>query len=282
MNPALNYLSAEAFEQAMAFYEHAIATWPMPAEPGTVTTRFGHTFVLSWGAPDGPPLILLHGSAANSSTWALDAATLGAAFRVHAVDLPGETGKSTGYRPPYDASAYPDWLSDVLDELGLGSAPIAGLSLGGWVALKFAAANAARVEKLVLLAPGGVAPAREAFEAAADSEIGRGEAGIRRLVSALFAPHSPPPGVAEAFVFMHSIYKTRRDTLPVLTDEELDRIAVPVLLLGGARDAVLDIPATDARLRRHLARYESEIDPHGGHAFVGKGAKLVEFLRRSA
>jgi pimeloyl-ACP methyl ester carboxylesterase len=255
MNPALNYLSAEAFEQAMAFYEHAIATWPMPAEPRNVTTRFGHTFVLSWGAPDGPPLILLHGSAANSSTWAFDAATLGASFRVLAVDLPGETGKSTGYRPPYGASAYPDWLSDVLDELGLGSAPIAGLSLGGWVALKFAAAYAARVEKLVLLA--------------------------RRLVSALFAPHSPPPGVAEAFVFMHSIYKTRRDTLPVLTDEELDRIAVPALLLGGAQDAVLDIPATDARLRRHLGRYESEIDPHGGHAFVGKGAKLVEFLRRA-
>lgn len=282
MNPARNYLSEAGFEQAMALYEHAIASWPMPAEPRTVTTRLGDTFVLSWGARSRPPLILLHGSAANSSTWAFDAETLGAAFRVHAVDLPGETGKSTGYRPPYESSTYSDWLSDVFDELGLGSALIAGLSLGGWVALKFAAAHPARVQRMALLAPGGVAPARESFEAAADFEIGRGEAGIRRLVSALFAPHVPPPGVAEAFVWMHSIYKTRRDILPVLTDEELNRIAVPVLLLAGAQDAVLDIPATDARLRRHLASFESEIDPQGGHAFLGKGAELVDFLGQSA
>ena len=278
MNPAQNYVSPQAFEQAMGFYQQQLAGWPVPAEQRIVPTRIGDTFVLVFGSAGFPPLVLLHGSASNSGSWAMDASAFARCFRVFAVDLPGETGKSTGTRPPYEGSSYAKWLSDVFDQLGLERASICGLSLGGWAGLKFAAAYAARVERLAVLAPGGVAPARQSFTDEADVALAQGEDGIRAMAAAVFAPQPPPPGVAEAFVFMHSIYKARRDDLPILTDDELRAIAAPTLLIGGAQDAVLDMAATEARMRLLVPRFASAIDPEGGHALIGRAEQVVAFL----
>ena len=180
MGPEANYRSETGYRLAMKAYERALDNWPEPPQQQTVPTRIGATFVLSWGEPSNPPLVLLHGSAANSSSWGMDAKRFGSAFRVHAIDLPGETGKSTGLRPPYAGSAYPDWLSDVLDALALPSASIVGLSLGGWLGLKFAAAHPQRAARLALLAPGGVAPARKGFIARAALYRALGKWGISR------------------------------------------------------------------------------------------------------
>jgi pimeloyl-ACP methyl ester carboxylesterase len=260
-------------------YERALDHWPEPLQQQTIPTRIGATFVVSWGDPSNPPLVLLHGSAANSSSWGMDAKRFASAFRVHAIDLPGETGKSTGLRPPYAGSAYPDWLSDVFDALELQSASIAGLSLGGWVGLKFAAAHPQRAARLALLAPGGVAPARKGFTAKAALYRPLGKWGIERVTNLVFAPHQAPPGTAEGFAFMLRHYKARRDTLPLITDEELSRVAMPVFLLGGGRDGLLDMAKTHARLARLLPDYNSVVDPNAGHALIGKGGALMEFLR---
>ncbi|MEO8540796.1 MAG: alpha/beta hydrolase [bacterium] len=278
MKPSQNYVSDDAFALAMSAYDGQLAAWPVPFTRRNVATEIGETFTLEFGSPGAPPLVLLHGSASNSASWGYDVAEFAASFHCFAVDLPGETGRSTGVRPPYTGSAYPDWLSDVFDGLGLVRASICGLSLGGWVGLKFAAGHPERVEKLALLAPGGVAPARQSFVDQADASLPLGEPGIRELAAAIFAPQAPPPGVIEGFIFMQSIYQTRRDDLPLLTDSELEAIKAPVFLIGGARDAMLDMQGTDERLGRLLQNFESELDPNAGHALIGRGTAVTRFF----
>ena len=62
-----NYRSAEGERAVEAVYERALARWPLPLERRAVPTRHGETFVLEFGDPSGPPLVLLHGAASNSS-----------------------------------------------------------------------------------------------------------------------------------------------------------------------------------------------------------------------
>jgi pimeloyl-ACP methyl ester carboxylesterase len=280
IGPETNYRTQAGYRLAVNAYRRALDNWPAPSQQQAVPTRIGQTFVLSWGEPSSPPLVLLHGSAANSSSWGMDAKRFASVFRVHAIDLPGETGKSTGLRPPYAGSAYPDWLSDVFDALQLRSTSIAGLSLGGWLGLKFAAAHPERVVRLALLAPGGVAPARKSFMLKAAFYRPFGKWGIQRVTNMVFAPHQAPPGAAEGFAFMLRHYRARRDTLPLITDEELSRVTPPVFLLGGGRDGLLDMASTDARLARLLPDYTSVVDPNAGHALIGKGETVMEFLCR--
>lgn len=277
MNPAQNYVSPEAFAVAMAAYDAQLAAWPVAIAHRTVATALGETFVVEFGAPGAPPLVLLHGSASNSASWGFDAPLFARHFHCFAVDLPGETGRSTGVRPAYDGPAYSDWLGDVLDALELQSARFCGLSLGGWAALRFAAAHPERVVALALLAPGGVVPARESFTGSIEETLAS-EAEMRRMAERLFFPQPVPPGVPEAFALMHSIYDTRRDDLPAIPDSELRHVTSPVLLLGGAQDALLDMEATESRLRGLLPHFTASLDPAAGHALIGKAAAVCEFF----
>lgn len=278
MSSTSNYRSAGGQRLVLGLYQRILDAWPVPHEERMLTTRHGDAFVVSFGDPSAPPLVLLHGAGANSSTWAGDAPPFASAFRVYAVDLPGETGKSSQERPPYAGSTYVDWLTDVFDGLGLDSAMIASLSLGGWVALKFAAASPARVQRLALISPGGIVSARKTFLLQAALFRLFGDAGIRRMATVVFGPQTPPPGVAEVFTFMAHHFKFRTDPLPLLVDAELRRVTTPTFFIGGLRDALLDMPATGRRLSKLLPDLQSELVPNGGHALLGFVDPLMAFL----
>lgn len=54
-------------------------------------------------------------------------------------------------------------MDEVIKGLGLTDCSIAGLSLGGWMALRYATVYPERVTDLVLLCPGGLAMQRRDF-----------------------------------------------------------------------------------------------------------------------
>jgi len=74
--------------------------WPVTCEQQMVSTRQGDTFVVISGEPSAPPLVLFHGSGANSASWLRDVATWAEHHRVFAVDMIGEPGLSAPSRPP--------------------------------------------------------------------------------------------------------------------------------------------------------------------------------------
>jgi pimeloyl-ACP methyl ester carboxylesterase len=82
----------------------------------------------------GLPLVLLHGFPLDHRMWDDVAARLPAGRPVLAVDLPGTPGHATDLpEPALEASA--DLVADQLRAAGVERAVIAGLSMGGYVAL---------------------------------------------------------------------------------------------------------------------------------------------------
>ncbi len=75
------------------------------------------------------------------------------AHRVFAVDLVGQPGRSEGKRLEPSVPEMVQWLEEVIDGLELPTAHLVGHSLGGHVALHFAAARAWRVRRMVLICP---------------------------------------------------------------------------------------------------------------------------------
>ncbi len=141
-------------ERYLRFLSH----WPVPNQQLRVPTREGETFIVACGDEKAPPLLLLHGAGINSAMWMGDVALWAAHFRVYAVDVIGEPGFSAPSRPPLSSEAYTLWLDDVMQALSLARTSIVGVSLGGWLAADYATRRPERVESLVVLCPGGVAP----------------------------------------------------------------------------------------------------------------------------
>ena len=104
---------------------------------------------------EGEPLLLAHGTGGSRRHWRPVLEQLAAHHDVIAVDLPGHGGS---HAPPADGDhtpvGYAATLADFLDELGIGSAHIAGDSVGGWTALELAKLGKAR--SVTAIAPAGL------------------------------------------------------------------------------------------------------------------------------
>ena len=280
MNTTSIYKTATGEQQVMALYDAVLARWPVPHTTARVPTRHGGTFVIASGADTAPPLILLHGSSSNAVSWVGDVAAYSQHFRVNAVDLPGEPGKSDHVRPDWGGPAFAEWLDDVLDGLRHPKASVLGISQGGWTALKFATSKPERVDKLVLLTPGGVATARASFllRAIPLSMMGRpGAEAINRIV------FGKQPIHPEAVTFMNVImtnFRPRIEPQALFTDEELKRLTMPVLLLIGAQDALLPVDKIAARLKGLLPNLTTHLFPNMGHVLHNTAEQVIPFLLR--
>jgi pimeloyl-ACP methyl ester carboxylesterase len=103
----------------------------------------------------GPPLVLLHGTGSSLFTWDAWAAALSPSRRVVRLDLPAFG--LTGPRPDgdYRLDTYVEFLDHFAARLGLEKFALAGNSLGGAIAWRFAAAHPSEVTALILVDPGG-------------------------------------------------------------------------------------------------------------------------------
>jgi pimeloyl-ACP methyl ester carboxylesterase len=106
-------------------------------------------------AGDGPLLVLLHGIASTADTWAPVVDALAARHTVIAPDLLGH-GASAKPRGDYSLGAYASGVRDLVAALGHDRATVVGHSLGGGIAMQFAYQFPERVERLVLIASGGL------------------------------------------------------------------------------------------------------------------------------
>jgi 2-hydroxy-6-oxonona-2,4-dienedioate hydrolase len=121
------------------------------------------TRVLQAGPADGEALILMAGTGGHLEAYAHNIAAFARRYRVIAYDYPGH-GYTTHAPADLELPDYVDHLASLMDALGVGHAHLNGESLGGWVAVKFAAAHPGRTRKLVLNTPGGTMARPEVME----------------------------------------------------------------------------------------------------------------------
>lgn len=301
-----------AGEQAvMAVYDRILATCPPSTESLNIETRHGRTHVLAQGRADGRPLVLLHGAGSNALAWGGDIPELARHFRVYAVETPGEPGRSCQERIPWPGEGIVEWLGDVIDGVSAGStaagpgggggaaadgaagsgavsrpgaaAPaarvlLAGISQGGYIALRFACARPERVQALVLLAPGGVSPVRPGFLARGLTYGLLGRRGSAALTRVVMGDSEVPETAVDYMNLIFTHFRSRMDAQPLLSDAELRRLSMPVLLMVGAKDALFDSDKTASRLRRLVERVDVRLLPDTGHAIINVAATVGPFL----
>lgn len=197
----------------------------------------------------GEPVILLHGFAVNADlNWRVPGITdrLASELQVIAVDLRGHglSGK------PHDPERYGEEMVDdvrrLMDHLQIHRAHLVGYSLGGFVALRFAATYPERLQSVSVLGAGWEHPDRSAFlaalERAADElEAGRGVGPLARHLG-----QGREPGLIHR-TWVRLVTAHLNDTralaalvrsVPALgvTEEELRALTVPVCSIVGSRD----------------------------------------------
>lgn len=278
MNSTSIYKSPVGEREIMALYDAALARWPVAHETFSLATRHGETFLIASGERLAPPLILLHGAASNAVSWAGDVAAYSSHFRVYAVDIPGDPGKSAQNRLPWAGPGYAEWLEDVLGGLNARKAALLGLSQGGWTALKFATYRPERVDRLVLLTPGGVVPTKSSFILSAIVLSMFGRWGAERLNRKVFGKQPMHPEVARFMNVIMTHHIARIDKEYIFSDAELKRLDMPVLLLGGTEDVIRPMPAVVARMEKLVPKLEATLIPNMGHVLINTSARVLPFL----
>ena len=114
----------------------------------------GHRLCYRAGG-SGPVLILVHGITNSSASWEPVRRQLARRFTVLAPDLLGH-GDSAKPRGDYSLGANASLLRDFMLALGHQRATIVGHSLGGGIAMQMAYQFPERVERLALVASGGL------------------------------------------------------------------------------------------------------------------------------
>lgn len=108
------------------------------------------------GPEDGPALLLIHGFGAHLQTWEGWRDRLDDTHRVIALDLPGHGLTGPDPSGDYTNDRTLTVIKALTDRLGLEQVIVAGNSLGGLMAWRFAAAYPQQTAGLILVAPGGV------------------------------------------------------------------------------------------------------------------------------
>jgi pimeloyl-ACP methyl ester carboxylesterase len=154
------YKSAEGRDALRAWYDGLLAEIEIEVESLYVGTRFGQTHVLAAGPVAGIPVVLLHGLTGSAPLWRYQLRDLGRAFRVYALDTPGQPGRSDPNPPSILTDDYLLWLVGVLDGIGIDAAHFAGVSSGGSVIMQLGIRFPGRVRKIVMISPTGLSRMR--------------------------------------------------------------------------------------------------------------------------
>ena len=283
-----SWVSDAAREKFMAAYERAFALWPQPCEEFDIETATATTRVHTYRPhPGGDPVVLLTGAGGNASNWYPHVAALAQDGPVYAIDMPGDANPSVPRALMTPPAACAAWLDELLAQLSDRPAHLVGFSYGGWMAMNQAIRAPGRVASITLLDPAGLTKLDARFwwwlsitglATLAPMPL------RRRLARWLDSPGMLQPELMTLMWAGTRGYHAEPKFPDILTDGELRAIDVPVLLITGARSALLT-PA-EARARGSLMPHaEVAVVPgsHGGFNRIDElNDRIAAFIRAHA
>jgi pimeloyl-ACP methyl ester carboxylesterase len=235
----LVYLARDAYLRAIGMRSHFVQVGP-------------HRIHYFDSGGDGPPLVMVHGVASSAADAALLYRALSRTHRIYALDLLGYGRSARPRDASYSVPMQADVVRGFMDAIALRDADMLGISMGGWIALKFAADHPQRVRRLVLVSSAGLEFPTTLHERSFSSET---LDELRASIALQTDRHLP------AFILRDLLRRSkgrgwvtrrsmasmlaRRDTL----DGRLQRVRMPVLLVWGTRDRIVPISVAAAMQR---------------------------------
>jgi 3-oxoadipate enol-lactonase len=197
--------------------------------------------------PAGAPVVVLSNSlGATRGMWDPQVPALAERYRVVTYDTRGH-GESPAPAGPYGLDDLTDDLVALLDEVGAPRAHVVGLSLGGMTAMRLAAREPERVDRLALLCTSAKVDGQAFLDRAAT---------VRAGGTAPVAPTVVGRWLTPAYAAGHPDLVARLEAMIVAADdegyagcceaiahmdlrEELGRITAPTLVVSAAEDLAL-------------------------------------------
>jgi len=265
--------------QIIKAYDEALQKLDGQLQSSFIHTSFGDTHLLTNENEGKEVLLLLHGASSNASSWLSDWEIYKKDYRIIAIDIIGEAGKSAETRLPYTTNDYANWLNEVLTALDVQKVNIVGLSQGGWLAIRFASSFPQKVNKIVLLAPAGIVPTEGKFILKAILYSLLGTLGKKKINKLVLGGQVVDPKVRSFMDLTQSNFQARMDKEYLFKDQELSKVTMPTLFIGGAKDVIRSADKIAARLQAVLPNFKSIIDPAKGHVLVDTAATINQFLK---
>jgi 3-oxoadipate enol-lactonase len=205
------------------------------------------------GPADAPVVVLSNSLGATRGMWDPQVPALAERYRVVTYDTRGH-GESPAPAGPYSLDDLVDDVVALLDRVGAQRAHVVGLSLGGMTAMRLAAREPARVNRLVALATSAKPDPQGFLDRAAAARSG----GTAPLAPAVVQRWLTPGYAAE-----HPDLVARLEAMIVAADDEgyalccevvaavdlredFGRITAPTLVVSGAEDPALPPPHQQA------------------------------------
>lgn len=239
------------------------------------------------GNPEGPVLVLVHGSNASLHTWEPWVEELGGSYRIISMDLPGHglTGRVPG--DDYTREGMTAFVHEVLKTLHVRRFAIAGNSMGGGIAALYTLEYPESVSALILVDAAGIPVQRDdddvplAFRVAnmpVVSNVMRYvlprslvEEGVRKV----FFDQSKVTDEMVARCFDLTLHEGNRGATQMRfasyasRNEEafadrLGEIEVPVLVLWGDQDGLIPVSAAH-EFQKRIPQAELVIFENVGH-----------------
>jgi 2-hydroxy-6-oxonona-2,4-dienedioate hydrolase/4,5:9,10-diseco-3-hydroxy-5,9,17-trioxoandrosta-1(10),2-diene-4-oate hydrolase len=272
---------------------------PLPRTEQVLQVGRRKLFVTEAG--EGAPVVLLHGGgpgATGVSNYVRNIDALAQHFRVIVPDLPGygQSSKDLDFSDPFGDLATA--VRGLLDELGLDKAHLVGNSYGGAAALRLALDRPDRVDRLVLMGPGGIGTTRGLPTKGLTSLLGYygGEGPSREKLADFIRSYLVHDGSTVPEELIDLRYEAsiqpevvaspplrRPSGLPTLLkmdlsrDRRLARCEVPTLVVWGAQDKV-NKPSGGPFLARTMANCDLYVAANTGHWAQWERAELFNDL----
>jgi len=195
------------------------------------------------GAEDSPPLVLLNSIGTDLGLWDAALPHLLSAFRVLRIDTRGH-GASDAPAGDYSLAWLAEDVAAVMEDAGLAHAAVAGVSLGGMVAMQLALEHPQRVSALALMCTSAwmdrAAWAARIAKVREEGTAAIAEMAVGRFLSPCFATRHPEivDGLKRAIAAQSDAgYSGAGAAIRDMDlSERIGAIAVPTLVVTGIRD----------------------------------------------
>ncbi len=280
--PTSIYSSPEVQTEFIKIYDEKMKEWPIPYDDIYVDTRYGKVHVIASGPTMAPPILLLHASGVAGWSWKYNAEGLSKKYRIYAIDLIGDAGKSelTGFQQTMkNGKDQAELYKEITDRLNARKSFVVGASEGGFIGTNYAMHHPERVKKLVLLGPMGYSGVTQS---------------VMRIMFATFFPLKPiqentfswafsgnetiQSDFGKWFRLYMSAYNPAAKVRPTLfSSKERKSLAVPVMFVFGKRDNLVGDPEEARKLVQDIPDVKVEI-VSAGHLMAAELPEEVNGL----